>query len=206
LRDAGYPGGRRCQEQSWYRFLKSHGRRIFACDFLTVETAFLQRLYVFSLMDTSTREIIAIAVTKNPTSNWLETILRNAFIILEDYPAFLVSDRDGIYGEWFGKFLKDCYGITLYRTPPRTPNCNTVVERWNRTLRIELLDHRIIFGQRDLRRLLQEYVQYYNKSRPHQSLDQDSPCKKHGNIDFERSKIRRKRVVDGLFVDYSIAA
>jgi hypothetical protein len=35
---------------------------------------------------------------------------------------------------------------------------------------------------------------------------QDSPCKKHGKIDFDRSKIRREPLVDGLIVDYSIAA
>ncbi len=34
-----------------YRFLRSHGQRFFTCDFLTVDTAFLRRLYVFVLMD-----------------------------------------------------------------------------------------------------------------------------------------------------------
>ncbi len=73
---------------------------------------------------------------------------------IENYPKFIVSDQGGIYGEWFGKFLSDSCDITLYRTPPRTPNCNAYGERWNRTIREELLDHRIIFGVRDLRCLL----------------------------------------------------
>ena len=125
---------------------------------------------------------------------------------IEDYPMFMVSDRDGIYGEWFGKFLKDCYDITLYRTPPGMPNCNAFIESWNRSVREELVDHRIVFGERDLRRLLKEYVEYFTQSRPHQSLGQDSPCKKHGKIDFDRTKIRRERLVGGLIVDDSIAA
>jgi hypothetical protein len=50
------------------------------------------------------------------------------------------------------------------------------------------------------------YVEYFNQNRPHQSLDQDSPCKKHGKIDFDRSKIWCERLVAGLIVDYSIAA
>lgn len=54
---------------------------------------------------------------------------------LEEYRQFMVSDRDDIYGEWFSKFLSDCYGITLNLTPPQTPNCNAFIERWNRTLR-----------------------------------------------------------------------
>ena len=176
LKESGFPDRSRRRDQSWYRFLRSHGTRFFACDFLTVDTAFLQRLYVFALMDTSTRQIISVAVTRHPTAVWL------------------------------GRFLKDCYDITLYRTPPGMPNCNAFIERWNRSVREELLDHRIVFGERDLRYLLKEYVEYFNQNRPHQSLDQDSPRKKHGEIDFDRSKIRRERLVDGLIVDYSIAA
>ncbi len=45
-------------------------------------------------------------------------------------------------------------------------------------MREELLDHRIVFGERDLRSLLKVHVEYFNQKRPHQSLEQDSPCKK----------------------------
>ncbi len=124
---------------------------------------------------------------------------------IKDYPKFIVSDRDGIYGDWLGAFLKDCYDIRPYRTPPGMPNCNAFIERWNRSVREELLDHRIVFGERDLRKLFMEYVEYFNQKRPHQPLQQDSPCPKHGNIDFDLLKIKRKRLVDGLMVDCSIA-
>ena len=206
LKESGFPDRSRRRDQSWYRFLRSHGTRFFACDFLTVDTAFLKRLYVFALMDTSTRQIISVAVTRHPTAVWLENVLRSALMDIKDCPKFIVSDRDGIYGEWLGTFLKDCYDITLYRTPPCMPNCNAFIERWNRSVREELLDHRIFFGERDLRSLLKDYVEYFNQNRPHQSLDQDSPCKKHGKIDFDRSKIWCERLVAGLIVDYSIAA
>ncbi len=73
---------------------------------------------------------------------------------IEDYPNFMVSDQGDIYAEWFGKFLSDCCDITRYRTPLRMPNFNANIERWKRTVREELLDRRIIFGERDLRRLL----------------------------------------------------
>jgi len=125
---------------------------------------------------------------------------------IKDYPKFIVSDRDGIYGDWLGAFLKDCYDIRLYRTPPGMPNCNAFIERWNRSVREELLDHRIVFGELGLCSLLKEYVEYFNQMRPHQSLEQNSPCKKHGKIHFDRTKIQRERFVDGLIVDYSIAS
>ena len=68
-------------------------------------------------------------------------------------------------------------------------------------MREELLDQRTLFGLRDLRRLLKEYVEYVNQTRPHQSLGPDSPCKQHGTIELDRSKIQRERLVDWLIVD-----
>jgi hypothetical protein len=75
---------------------------------------------------------------------------------INDYPKFIVSDRDGIYGDWLGAILKACYDIRLCRTPPGMPNRNAFIERWNRSVREDLLDHGIVFGKLDLRRLLKE--------------------------------------------------
>jgi transposase InsO family protein len=74
----------------------------------------------------------------------------------------MVSDRDGFLGNWFGDFLKDCYEIKLIRTPPRTPICNALIERWHRTYREEVLDHSFVFGRKDLLKLTFEFVSYYN--------------------------------------------
>ena len=206
LNDSGYPPSGRKFEETWIPFLKSHAKRVFACDFITVETAFLQTLYVFAIIDVQTREIVHTAVTGRPTAIWLEQVFRSSFTLRKVMPDFIVSDRDGIFGDWLGKFLKDCYDIRLYRTPPRTPNCNAFIERWNGTLRRELLDRRIFFGRRDLQKVLDEYVAYYNGKRPHQSLGLNAPTSILGtNSQFDESKIRRERIVDGLIVDYSLA-
>ena len=76
-------------DETWIPFFESRTKRAFACDFITVETAFPRRLYIFALWNINTREIIAASVTRNPTANWL------------------------------GRFLLDCNGIRLYRTPPQ---------------------------------------------------------------------------------------
>jgi transposase InsO family protein len=57
----------------------------------------------------------------------------------------------------------------------RSPWQNPLVERFFRTVRRELLDHVIPFNERDLLRLLSEYVEFYNKERPHQSIDGSPP-------------------------------
>ncbi len=207
LNDSSFPPSARKFDETWIPFLKSHAKRAFACDFITVETAFLRRLYIFALLDINTREIVAARVTRNPTANWLEQAFRTCFLCREVLPDFIVSDRDGIFGDWLGRFLLDCYGIRLYRTPPRSPNCNAFIERWNRTIREELLDRRIFFGRRDLQQVVDEYAAYYNERRPHQSLDLNAPIQKFDSkINFDSEKICRNRIVDGLVLDYRLAA
>jgi transposase InsO family protein len=66
--------------------------------------------------------------------------------------------------------------IREVRTPYRSPWCNPFVERVIGTLRRECTDHVIALGARHLERVLREYVElYYNPSRPHLSLEGNSP-------------------------------
>lgn len=101
----------------------------------------------------------------------------------------------------------DCYGIRLHRTPPRSPNCNAFIERWNRIICEELLDGRIFFGRRDLQQVVDENVAYLNERRPHQSVDLNAPLQKFDSkLKFDSKKIRRNRIVIGLVLDYRIDA
>ena len=66
-------------------------------------------------------------------------------------------------------------GIKVRLTPKRTPNANAFAERWVRSVREECLDHLLIWNEAHLRRVLDEYVSYFNQRRPHQGLEQDTP-------------------------------
>ena len=57
--------------------------------------------------------------------------------------------------------------IRIIPTPIRAPNANSCSERWIRSVREECLDHILIFNQAHLRRVLNEYLVYYNSWRPH---------------------------------------
>ena len=60
------------------------------------------------------------------------------------------------------------------RTAYRSPWQNGTAERWIGSARRELLDHVIVFDEPHLRRLLRDYVGYYNADRVHTEL-RDSP-------------------------------
>jgi putative transposase len=66
-------------------------------------------------------------------------------------------------------------GITEVITAPRSPWQNACVERVIGSIRRECLDHIVIFNERHLRRVLSSYVDYYQRTRTHLSLDKDCP-------------------------------
>jgi transposase InsO family protein len=66
-------------------------------------------------------------------------------------------------------------GIKVARTPVRTPVANCYLERWIGSVRRELVDRTIIWNERQLRRLADDYILRYNQHRPHRSLGQQQP-------------------------------
>ena len=63
---------------------------------------------------------------------------------------------------------------------------NTFAERWIGSIRRELLDRTIIWNQRQLERLVSDYIDHYNQHRPHQSLDQRPPTPVHDHPTLHR--------------------
>ena len=71
-------------------------------------------------------------------------------------------------------------------------------------MREDCLDHLIILNERHLRRVLTEYVVYFNVRHPHQGLDQDSPLGLE-SMSVE-GPIRCRNVLGGIIRDYYRAA
>jgi transposase InsO family protein len=158
---------------TWRAFLKNHAKEIVSIDFIVVPTVRFQILYVFLFLSIERRKIIHSGVTQNPTAAWAAQQVVQAFP-WETAPRYLLRDRDKIYGDWFRQRVKNM-GIEEVLTVPHSPWQNPYSERLNGSVRRECLDHVIVFSEGHLRRVLAGYIEYYNGSRTHLSLDMDSP-------------------------------
>jgi transposase InsO family protein len=159
----------------WRIFLKQHAGEIWACDFISVQTVLFRTLYVFFVVRHASRQVLHIQVTEHPTAMWAAQQIVECCGWDHKPPRFLIHDRDSRYGERFDRRLQGLC-ITQIRTPFRAPRTNSIAERWVRSARHEYLDHIFIFGERHLRRVLAEYVAYFNQWRPHRSIGQRAPC------------------------------
>ena len=106
------------------------------------------------------------------------------------------GERDGIYGQEFKRRIRNL-GMDELRTALRSPWQNPYVERMIGTLRRDCLDHMIVFRERQLHRILTEFLDYYHRVRPHRSLADDSPDGQEIEGDI-REKIVALPVLGGL--------
>ena len=160
------------RRQNWLTFLRNHGDAIAAMDFFVVPTVRFRLLYVWFVLDHDRRRVIHFNVTANPTASWVSQQLREAFPSDNALP-FLIYDRDSIFSAEVTATIRSL-GTEPVRTAFRSPWQNPFAERWIGTCRRELLDHAVVLSERHLRRLLTDYVSYYNADRVHTRLE-DSP-------------------------------
>jgi len=196
---------------TWAEFLSSQASSMLACDFLSVDTVLLKRLYVLFFIELDTRRAYVAGVTAHPTGSWVVQQARNfCFGITErTSPAkFLIRDRDTKF-----TFSSDAVfvaeGIRIIKTPVRAPRANAVAERFVGTVRRECLDRMLIFGRRHLERVLTEYVVHYNQHRPHRALGQLAPLNVEPPPHFsdpEPRDLRRSDAAFGLIHEYRLVA
>ncbi len=144
-----------------------------AIDFFTVPTATFRVLFVFVVLSHERRRVVHFGVTEHPTQEWTMQQMREAFP-WDEAPRYVLRDRDAIYGRDFAAMTRDM-GMEEVLTAPRSPWQNPFVERLVGSIRRECLDHVIVWNERSLRRTLQNYFAYYQRSRTHLSLGKDAP-------------------------------
>jgi putative transposase len=148
------PAPRRVQT-SWRSFLRQQATGIVACDFFTVDTVFLRRVYVLFFVELASRRVHLAGVTIHPTGWWVAQQARSIAAVLNDEATafkFLIRDRDAKFTRAFEDVWRST-DVEVICTPVRTPNANAVAERWVGTVRRECLDQLLIVGSRQLVRV-----------------------------------------------------
>ncbi len=145
----------------------------FSIDFFTVPTATFKILYVFIVLWNNRRTVVHFNVTKSPTAEWTALQIVEA-CPWDTAPKFLIRDRDSIYGSHFVGRIKNV-GITEVKTAPRSPWQNPFVERLIGTIRRDCINHLIILNEDHLRKILNNYLDYYHEDRTHLALNKDTP-------------------------------
>ena len=159
--------------QAWGSFVRNHADAIWACDFLQIVDVGFRSLFAFCIVELGSRRVVHVGVTRQPTDAWVAQQLREATPFGEG-PTYLIRDNDRKYGPTFSR-VATASGITELRTAYRTPRQNATCERFLGSVRRECLDHVLVLGEGHLRRVLREYVRYFNAARPHQGIGQGIP-------------------------------
>jgi hypothetical protein len=117
---------------------------------------------------------------------------------------FLIHDNDTTFTVGFDTVFQ-AQGIEVIHTSFQAPNANAFADdrrerqrqRWVRSVREECLD---IISEWHVRRVLAEYVTFYNTRRPHQGIKQQCPVSLP--ILSEQGIVQRRDVLGGIIHDY----
>jgi transposase InsO family protein len=163
----------RPRSQGWKAFLRNQTAEIASIDLFVVRTISFKLLYGLVILHHARRRLVRIAVTTNPTAEWIANQVTEAFP-WDEAPRHLLCDRDGAFGPAYIRRIH-AMGIRDHPVAVRSPSQNGYVERLIGSTRRECLDHLVVFGEAHLRRTLKAYASYYNQVRTHLSLDKDAP-------------------------------
>ena len=118
-------------------------------------------------------------------------------------PKYLICDNDGKFGSCFARVAATS-ALKILKTPSHAPRANAICERFLRSVRQECLDHLLILQEKQLQRVLNRYVAYFNRARPHQGVRQQLPEPSGGPLspDHNCGKVISFAVLSGIHHDY----
>jgi hypothetical protein len=84
-------------------------------------------------------------------------------------PKYLIRDHDGKFGLGFARAAHTSR-IEILTTPYYAPRANAICERFLGSVHRKCLDHLLILHEKQLQRVLNAYIHYFNRARPHQGI------------------------------------
>lgn len=124
------------------------------------------------------KALIATTRTEHPAAEWVAKqahVFRAATSRGKTACRVHIRDSDTKFGKAFDEALWE-QGITPIALPHCAPNLNAHVERFIQTLQVECLDRFIVLWSSHLDHLTTEFIDHYNRERPHSSLEFATPA------------------------------
>jgi len=161
---------------SWLTLLGHTKDSLWSMDFFRCESILLKSHWVMVVMDQFTRRIIGFGVQAGDVDGVALCRMFNTAISTQGTPHYLSSDNDPLfrYHRWQANLR--ILEIKKIKSIPYTPVSHPFVERLIGTIRREYLDRVFFWNAQDLERKLGGFLQYYNRTRVHQSLDGSAPA------------------------------
>jgi transposase InsO family protein len=147
--------------------LQAHGHWHIDISYINISGTFY---YLCSVLDGYSRFIVHWDLRESMTETEIEIILERAKeqypearprIISDNGPQFIAKD--------FKEFIR-ISGMTHVRTSPYYPQSNGKLERWHKSLKSECIRPGTPLSPEDARRLIQHYVDHYNRVRLHSAI------------------------------------
>jgi putative transposase len=134
--------------------------------------------YLCTLLDGYSRFIVHWEIRERMTEADVEVIVQRAREQYPDARPRIISDNGPQFiARDFKEFIRIC-GMTHVRTSPYYPQSNGKIERWHKTLKGECIRVKTPLSLEDARRIVVEFVQYYNESRLHSAIGYVTPADK----------------------------
>jgi putative transposase len=204
------PAGKR-PGPSWREFLRSQASSVIAVDFFTVDTVWLQRLYVLFFIEVGTRRVHLAGCTAHPDDEWVtQQAHQVAWTLVErtEPVRFLIRDRDCKFTDSFDAVF-EAEHVRVVRTPIQAPEANGIAERFVRAARSECLDWLLVVNGPHLEGALTVFIDHYNSWRPHRSLDLRPPSGRRAAPIWTGTQpitVNRRDRLGGLLHEYERAA
>lgn len=152
--------------------------------------------YLCTLLDGCSRYIVHWDIRESMTEADVEIIIQRARekfpgacprIISDNGPQFIAKD--------FKEFIRIC-GMTHVRTSPYYPQSNGKLERWHRSVKGECIRPGVPLSLEDARRLVGDYVAYYNAVRLHSAIGYVTPKDKLDGREAEIFAVRDRKLAE----------
>ncbi len=161
---------------SWLTFIDNTADSLWSIDFFKCESITLKTHTVMAVIDQYSRRLIGISVhAGDPCGNDICRMFNSIISGQSPLPKHLSSDNDPLFKfhQWQANLR--ILEIDEIKSIPYTPVSHPFIERVFGSIRQEFLDHTLFWNERDLRKKLNKYKNYYNNTRGHSSLDQLTP-------------------------------